>query len=105
MLEPRSGALTCAGRKAVGGCTRAGRIEDAALLRAPAAGAQIDEVLHEGGTLCDVCAAQRRRLWPNACSMASYCESAKDTWRLTLCQGADMPHLLTDPNLACMQAS
>ena len=52
-------ALTCAGSRPIGSSTGARRVQYAAVLSTPAACAQVDEVLHELSTLCDVGGAQR----------------------------------------------
>ena len=52
---------------AIGSGTGAGRVEDAAGLRAPAGGPKVDEVLDQLRAGGDVGGAQRSRLRPNAC--------------------------------------
>ena len=64
--------LTCARGGAIGGRAGAGRVEDAARLRAPARGPKVDEVLHELGACGNVSGAQRSRLRPNACNPCSF---------------------------------
>ena len=60
--------LTCTCSGPIGSRAGAGRVEDAACLRAPPSGPKVDEVLHQLSAGGDVGGAQRSCLRPNACT-------------------------------------